>query len=195
MAILKLFTDKEALRRIRTNDRTILGELFSRNINMIVSYVTQNWGTAADAEDLLQEAIVIVWQKVCTDELRLTAKLSTYLMAIVKNIWRDESRRRRRGEHSPLSHNIIDSQPQTLDSIILDEEAEMVQRGLNGIGLTCRKLLTLFYFEERNFKDIARLMEFASADVAKSKKYQCKNALADILKKMIAEKGNANDLR
>jgi DNA-directed RNA polymerase specialized sigma subunit len=44
----------------------------------------------------------------------------------------------------------------------------------------------LFYFEERNLRDIARVLGFANPEVVKSKKYQCKKSLETILKQQTA---------
>ena len=52
---------------------------------------------------------------------------------------------------------------------------------MDKISLICRKILILFYFEERNMADIARLLKFANADVVKAKKYQCKKALEEAM--------------
>jgi len=38
---------------------------------------------------------------------------------------------------------------------------------------TCRKLLTLFYFEGLDMEQIALRIGFNNADTAKAKKYQC----------------------
>ncbi len=37
----------------------------------------------------------------------------------------------------------------------------------------CIQILTLFYFKDLETKKIAEIMQFANADVVKSKKYQC----------------------
>ncbi len=88
--------DREFIQRIKANDRTVLGELFLKYQRMISVYVLKNGGDKNDAEDIIQETIIVLWQKVNSDSLQLTVKLGTYLLAIAKNKWMAELRKRKR---------------------------------------------------------------------------------------------------
>ncbi len=68
-----------------------------------------------------------------------------------------------------------------LDTMIEAEETEAVRDAMRKIGEQCRKLLTLYYWDECPMEEIAKRMGFANADTVKSKKYQCKKALEKIL--------------
>ncbi len=187
MAILNINRDRETTNRIRNNDRSVLGELFLKHEKMVKSYIFKNGGNLSDAEDILQEATIVLWQKACSDDFELTAQLSTYLMSIAKNKWLAETRKRKHRAAQEIPANVADGSLSALDDIILTERAASVKQALNSLNEVCRELLLLFYFEERNFRDIARIMGFNGPDVAKSKKYQCKKALEIALKKSIAE--------
>ena len=80
-----------------------------------------------------------------------------------------------------------DGAASALEGIIEDEQASTVKQALDAINPVCRELLILFYFEERNFKDIARILGFANSDVAKAKKYQCKKAFEVLYKNLAPE--------
>ncbi len=187
MPLLSFTPEKEFLNRIRNNDRTVLGELFLRYERMVRSYVTGNGGDQADAEDMLQEAIIVLWQNVCSGKFELTSRLSTYLLGVVKNKWRAEQRKRSRLESDADLGDYEDGNPSALDGVLSDEQRQRVRTALNALSEICRELLTLFYFEERSMAEIARLLGFANADVAKAKKYQCKKALATLLKEPAPE--------
>ena len=188
MLKVKFFRETDFIERIKANDRMVLGELFLHYEKMVFSYITSHGGSEADAEDMLQEAIIVLWQKVCGGGFELTSKLGTYIMAVAKNKWMAEMRKRKRYS---LDGNLalldkIDETPSSLDGLLEEEQTDAVRKALEAIDPNCKKLLLLFYFEERNMKDIAKLMDFANMDVAKSKKYQCKKALEAVLKKQIA---------
>ncbi len=182
MRKLSLFPEKGLLNRIKNRDRTVLGELFTRYAKMVRGYVVANGGHETDADDLLQEAIIVLWQNVCSGRFELTSKVSTYVMGIVKNTWRAEQRRRRRLSSETDGDREVDDRPSGLDALINAEKVEAVRQALNCLKPVCRELLMLFYFEERSLRDIARIMGFANADVVKAKKYQCKKALAALLR-------------
>lgn len=177
--------DKEVLKRIKTNDRTVLGELFIINEKPIASYIQKNGGSFSDAQDYLQDAIIILWQKVNSETLDLSAKISTYLFAIAKNKWMAESRRRKKHDYDIEKLEKLSTNNDSLLDIIEDEENSALKGALQKIGSPCKELLLMYYFEERKMADIAVRMNFANSDVVKSKKYQCKKALEEILKKFI----------
>jgi len=186
MRKINFFPEQKLLNRIKSNDRTVLGELFVRYEKLVASYVSKHGGDQLDAEDMLQEAIIVVWQKVCSGKFELTSKLSTYFLAIVKNKWSAEMRKR--GQFSEeLPEDISDGNPSTLDSVIKEEEMTTVRKALEALNPICKELLMLFYFEARNLRDIARILGFANPEVAKSKKYQCKKSLETILKQQTAK--------
>ena len=187
MLKIKFFPEQQFINRIKSNDRAVLGELFGRYKKLVFGYVTSHGGDIADADDMLQEAIIVLWQKVCSGNFELSSKLSTYILAIAKNKWMAEMRKRKRFEHTALSIDTADGNPTSLNGLIKGEKVETVRKALDKINLVCKELLMLFYFEERNLQDIARILGFANPDVAKSKKYQCKKSLATVLKKLMAE--------
>ncbi len=166
----------------------VLGELFIRYEKLVCTYVTSHGGTDSDAEDILQETIIVLWQKVCSGDFELTSKLSTYLLAVAKNKWMAEMRKRSKIEAEELAADTPDGNPSSLDGVIEGERVEQVQRALNRLKPLCKQVLMLFYFEERSLLDIARTLGFANADVAKSKKYQCKKALENLLRKHMPER-------
>lgn len=179
--------DREFIQRIKANDRTVLGELFLKYQRMISAYILKNGGDKNDAEDIIQETIIVLWQKVNSDSLQLTVKLGTYLQAVAKNKWMAELRKRRKFSAQDISENISDGNPSSLDDLVNEERIEYVRKALDMLQPICRKLLLLYYFEEKSMNQIAKILELANADVAKSKKYQCKKNLEEILKENLTE--------
>ncbi len=181
VATINLFPENALLSRIRANDRTVLGELFARYRRLVTSHVKANGGNQADADDMLQEAIILLWQKVCSAEFELTSKLGTFLLGVVKNKWRAERRKRSRMVYDGLPADTPESGPTMLDQVISEEKSRAIQRAMTRLGSPCKELLTMFYFEQRDTRSIAKVLGFANANVVKTKKYQCKKRLGDIL--------------
>ncbi|MFQ5605801.1 MAG: RNA polymerase sigma factor [bacterium] len=184
---MKFFPEQQFINRIRSRDRTVLGELFTRYQKLIFNYVTAHGGDQTDAEDVLQEAIIVLWQNVCSGRFEVKSKLSTYLLAVAKNKWRSELRRKKKLSGESLSSELPDGNPTSLQTVIKSEQLKIIRDALNAINPLCKELLMLYYFEERKLKDIAKILGFANEDVAKSKKYQCKKSLEKILKKHLIE--------
>lgn len=181
------FTERQYLDRIKANDRSVLGEIFIRYRSMIYNYIMNHAGSEFDAQDILQEVIIVLWQKVNSGKFLLSSKLGTYLMGIAKNKWRAELRKRKRLNSEQNYDSFADGNPSSLELLLTEEKVRLVQKALDSIKPLCKKLLMLFYFEEKSMNEIAQLMNFANVDVAKSKKYQCKKALETSLQNYLAK--------
>ena len=181
-----LNTDAKILDLMRRGNEEALVMLYESNRRSVFAYVTRNSGTENDAEDMLQEALVVLWERVRTGQFEYTAKLSTFVYGVVKRMWSRRLAHRRReplSELDPEEHS--DGALSVLDDLIECEEAELVRQALDKIGDQCQKLLKLFYWEELSMEEIAINMGFANAETAKAKKYQCKKALEKVLREVM----------
>lgn len=180
-----LHRDARLVDLIRKGDEEALAILFEENRRPIYSYVIRNSGTVDDAEDMLQESLVILWERVRSGRYEYAAKLSTFIFATVKNLWSRRLAKRRREYPTELDPEVhSDGNPSALESIIDSENVELVRKALRKIGEQCRKLLTLYYWEELSMEEIAASLGFANAATAKAKKYQCKEALKKALQQL-----------
>jgi RNA polymerase sigma factor (sigma-70 family) len=185
MLRLNLLNDKTLIRRIQENDRTVLGDVYAKFRKMVISHIKNHGGSNEEAEDIYQESIIVFWQNVSSGKFELTAKISTYLVAVAKNKWMVELRKRKFNITEDPPENTQNDDPLILDEMIENEDSEKIRTALDQIQPVCKKLLILFYFEERSMKEIAQILQFANPNVAKSKKYQCKDALKKMLLKNV----------
>ncbi|MCZ6775586.1 MAG: sigma-70 family RNA polymerase sigma factor [Ignavibacteria bacterium] len=178
-----LSSDARVIDLIKKGDEEALVILYEANRRPITSFVVRNSGNPQDAEDMLQEALVVLWERVRAGKFEYTAQLGTFIFATVKNMWLRQLARLRREVPSELDP---DTNPangvSALEMMIEDEQASLVREALDKLGEPCRKLLLLFYWEELSMEQIAEQLGFANAETAKSKKYQCKKSLEKLLK-------------
>ncbi len=185
MAAQFFFLNSEAglLEQIREGKDEALASLYNSNRKAITAFVTRNSGTSDDAEDMLQEALVVLWERVRRGKFEPSAKLSTFIFATVRNMWMRKLARMRRETPSEIDpERYVDDAFSPLEELMESETTTGVQHALSRLGEPCRKLLLLFYWEELPFEAIAKELRFANADTVKSKKYQCKKALEKLLR-------------
>ena len=186
-----LNNDSKLLDAIRNGEEKALVELFSQNRRPITSLVARNQGTEDDAEDVLQEAMVVLWERVRSGSFEYQAKLSTYIYATARNIWfRRLARHRRELPATEETFDVAADDATPLEEMEENERVAAVQKAMEQIGNPCRDLLLLFYWEERSMEEIAMKLGFANADTVKSKKYQCKKSLEHLVRSML---GNSHE--
>ncbi|HAR19419.1 MAG TPA: RNA polymerase subunit sigma [Cytophagales bacterium] len=167
--------DQEILDRIKKGDEAALDYLYKKNYKMMVNMIIKNNGSEDEAKDVYQEALLAFWTKAASGKMEMTSKISTYLYSICQNLWRKELSRK-----SKLTNEQKDG-PQP-DKSEETERAKIINKCLNELGETCKKILYYFYYDELSMEDIAEKMGFANADTAKTKKYKCKKELDKLVK-------------
>ncbi len=177
-------SDQRFIERIRQGDERALAELYRNNIVMVRKYIMDNSGRDDDAQDMLQDALIVLWENVTRGDFDLTSKISTYIYSVVRNKWLRELNKRKVGKVSSIEdHEVVEERIDALRNIIHKEEYKVILQCIGQMGTTCKKVLTMFYLEEKGMEEIARVMHFSNTDVAKAKKWQCKKELEKLVKK------------
>jgi RNA polymerase sigma factor (sigma-70 family) len=170
-------TDQEIIEGVRKGDERMLDHLYKKNYKMMVNMIIKNNGTEDEAKDVYQDALIVLWQKLLSFDFVLSSKISTFLYSICQNLWRKELERKSRLSHEEAERGEI-------FDIDKKERIEIINKCINDLGETCRKILTYYYFDNLSMNDIAEKMGFANADTAKTKKYKCKLELDKKIKSL-----------
>jgi RNA polymerase sigma factor (sigma-70 family) len=177
-----LNSDARLIDGIRRGDDTALVTLYEANQRPITAYVMRNNGTQDDADDILQESLVVLWERLRAGRYEHTAALGTFLFATARNIWlRRLAHQRREQPLDPIADDPSTDDPSPLEQLMESEQVACVRNALDRLGEPCRSLLVQFYWEESSMEDIAHSLGFANAATAKSKKYQCKEQLKRLM--------------
>lgn len=168
--------DSTVIQMIRKGDERALDYLYRKHYRMMVKLVVKNSGTEDDAKDVFQDALIIFWEKVLGGHLELTSKISTYLYSICQNVWRKELDRKNKLVYEEAAEVSAQHDPDRA------ERVEIVNKCLQSLGETCKKILMYYYFDRLSMTDIAEKLGFSNADTAKTKKYKCKQELDRLIK-------------
>jgi RNA polymerase sigma factor (sigma-70 family) len=167
--------DSEILARISTGDETALDYLYKKYYGMMTRIVMTNNGTEDEAKDVYQDALLVFWQKATSGNLILTSKISTFIYSICLNLWRKElDRKSKFGTSEKEEEDFQDHEKK--------EKIRIINECINELGETCKNILTYYYFEGLSMVDIAKKLNFANQDTAKTKKYKCKKRLDALVK-------------
>ena len=160
-------TDNEIIAHLRHNKYPAAVKGLYNILPMVKKYIGANSGTTDDAEDIFQDALVILCKKVQAPGFVLTAPIKTYLMAIVKNCWLQQLRQRKKLPGGQALDDIADTTTNDEPVFITAQNAFAL------LGEKCRQLLILFYFKQYSFKIIAAKLAFGDEKTAKNQKYRC----------------------
>ncbi len=170
MLLKNRFSDSQLVEEIKAGNEEALVIMQKSYHTMVKSFILKNSGTEDEVDDVLQDSLIAIWRNVNKPNFSLTVKMSTYLMAIVKNLWFKQLKKKTR-------FTVVDESLQekiTADDISTDHlDQHVIHKLVGELDETCKKLLSYFYFDGLENKIIAEKMGFANTDTVKSKKYQC----------------------
>jgi RNA polymerase sigma factor (sigma-70 family) len=161
----------EQLREALLEDREkTLERIYARTYPMVLHYVKKHGGTSDDAKDLLQEAMILFYEKLLQGNLTLTSSISTYLMAICKNLWRSLYRKRSKFSGFPdeVSQQLAD------DSAGDYTRAELnIVQYMESLGQKCKDILVDFYYHNLRMDQIADRYLYRNVHTATVQKFKC----------------------
>lgn len=164
-------SDQEIITHLRTGrEHKALVKLYA-HLPKVERLVRNNHGTRADAKDLFQDALIILFGKAKDADFTLTCSIGTYLFAICRNRWKEELRRRGRFTQELEA---APDEPTDLTGLLAEESRfALAERALRSLGSTCLDLLKRFYLLKEPLLSIAKAIGLAGEGAAKTRKYKC----------------------
>lgn len=164
-------SDQDILEGIRNEHNWAYDQLYKMNREGIFNYVKMNSGDEDEAADVLQDAVIIVYEKVRDNKLVLTSSLKTYLTAICNNLWYKRLRAKGKMTIVPDLHGY----PAELLDEDADEEEELTNQLMHlmdSLGESCKQLLLARFWQKKKMKAIAEEQGTSEA-VIKNKSSRC----------------------
>jgi RNA polymerase sigma factor (sigma-70 family) len=174
---MRNLSKEEILEAIKREDRRVLIFLYSRYYPSVSYFIKKHSGTEMDAQDIFQDALVVIFLKVKESIPELKSTFTAYLRSIVSYLWIKELRRRqisKRNIQFPDMEDLIEDS--IVDEYILMEKRKLVLENFYKLGEDCQKLLTLFINETPVFR-ITKIMGFSSDQYCRNRKTSCKEKL------------------
>lgn len=142
---------------------------------MVLQMVLNNSGSEADAKDIYQESIIILYNKVKAGDFELTSKLKTYIYAVCRRIWLKKLGKRSNKE-TELIKDVHDFLP-VEDDLELHEMRDLqfskMEESLLMLGEPCKTIIQDFYMQNKSMQEICDKFGYTNPENAKTQKYKC----------------------
>ena len=162
------------LQGLARNDRSAVETIYAQQYSMVQTLIINNNGTAEDARDIFQEAMIVLYEKARSGSFELNCQLKTYIYSVCRRLWLKKLQQLQK--YVPNSNALEETVSVDEDMEVHDQrnsEFVMMERALASIGEPCKSLLEAFYLQKRNMTEIAGNFGYTNADNAKNQKYKC----------------------
>lgn len=165
--------------RLKNGDIESLGLLVKECKAVCINHLLKKTNCDMDtAEDVFTEAIVDFGEKVVAGTVNDIKNLKGYMVGTCYNKWLSNYRKARRiSEQEPDVERYFYDYMEPEEASAIEEMRELLHevsgKALQMLSESCQSVIRYFYIEERDMKEIASLMGFASTEVARATKYKC----------------------
>ena len=136
-------------------DREAFGQLFRHFAPRIKSYLMRLGASPAQAEELAQEAMIMVWRKAASFD-RQQSTVATWLFTIARNKRIDAIRRERRPEIDPDDPALVPAaEPPPDAGIDAGQRGERLRAAIAHLPAEQAELVKLAFYEDKSHGDIA----------------------------------------
>ncbi|WP_310992737.1 RNA polymerase sigma factor [Aequorivita marina] len=167
---------------LKTENNFAFGKLYKDNFGKISNFVQNNSGNKTDAEDLFQDAMMVLVEKLRQDHFQLTASINTYVYAICKNLWF----KKLRDTNFELSVDQLQSFDflTSINHSIEDEKTylEKLKGYLLKITDHCNRLIHDIFFKEKAIDQIQKDYGYTTRHNAQNQKHKCVEQIRKIKK-------------
>jgi RNA polymerase sigma factor (sigma-70 family) len=141
---------------------------------MVQSLVINNNGSADDAKDVFQEAMIVLFEKARSGTFELNCQIKTYIYSVSRRLWLKRLQQLNRYFPAVESPELTIPVEEEMDEHEQrNSEFEMMEKAITSLGEPCKSLLEAYYLQKQNMQVIAASFGYTNADNAKNQKYKC----------------------
>jgi RNA polymerase sigma-70 factor (ECF subfamily) len=183
--------DAALMLRVKRGDRAAFAELVEKYQRPLFNFICRTLRDETESEDLAQNVFLQVYKS--RQRYEQTAKFSTWLFTIARNLCLNEIRRRSRHPAESIEENHSDNEEQPArqyedkknslptDNVLHGELAKKIEAALAELPENQRTAILLCRQEELSYEEIAKILE-CSLSATKSLIHRGRETLKEKLK-------------
>lgn len=179
--------DKQIINSIRKNDESVIKKVYLNGKKSFFK-IANRFNLPNDVIlDIYQDSMVALIENVRNEKIiELNCTINTYLMSIGKHMIYNYLKQ----EKNASLDNIKFQKIENIDHFFLTDDSFnqrelLLKLAYEKLGVQCREILKLFYYENRKLDEIQILLNYENKDVLKSQKSRCISHLRKSLKQAL----------
>jgi RNA polymerase sigma factor (sigma-70 family) len=174
----EIYTDDAITTGLKTQDLAMIKYIYKKFFHQISAWITSNSGTRMDAEDVFQDALVVLYKKLSRDTLAFTGSFKACLFSVCRHLWLKKLNTKGLCiSCDDMDHIMKDDDQSQLEQITRESEKfNLIARHFQQMSIKDQKLLRLF-MKKVPLAEITSILGYKSYDYTKARKYLCKEKL------------------
>jgi RNA polymerase sigma factor (sigma-70 family) len=166
--------EKALLEGLAASEKKAVETIYQENFNMVQTLIINNNGSADDAKDIFQEAMIVLYEKVRSGTFELNCQIKTFVYSVSRRLWLKRLQQQNRySAPGDSMENVVAVEEDLEEHDQRNTEFDMMEKAINNLGEPCKSLLEAYYLQKQNMQVIAANFGYTNADNAKNQKYKC----------------------
>ena len=171
MANNTLHPDQIYIDGLANNDSAIIQSIYKKFVPKVVSYIRNNSGDTDQAQDVVQEIMILLFNQAKAKKLQLTSPFDAYFFLLCKRKWLNEIKKSsNKGvtlDEDKTSTNEL-TEEMVLATEVFDEKQQLFDTMFQNLGDKCQELLKLS-FTIKSMEEVAEKLNVTYGYVRKKK--------------------------
>jgi RNA polymerase sigma factor (sigma-70 family) len=182
MSEKKLHEDQKYIDGLLKNNSFIIQAIYDKFVPKVVNYIRQNSGSADEAQDVIQDTLIVIYNQASKKKLELTCPFDAYFFLLCKRKWLNELKKSSSKEvtiNEEVLYKGDDAQELVFETDVFGKKQALFTEMFNKLGTACKDLLTAT-FKIKSMEEVAESLGVTYA-YARKKKSLCIGKLTELV--------------
>ena len=178
----KLHPDQIFIDGLVQNNSAVIQSIYKKFVPKVKSYIRTNSGSDDEAQDIIQEVLITIYNQAKTKGLQLSCPFDAYFFLLCKRRWLNELKKASNKEVTLMDENVsIDESVQEMafQTEVFDEKQSLFDEMFQKLGEKCQEVLKLS-FVTKTMEEVAEKLNVTYGYVRK-KKSLCTGQLTEMI--------------
>lgn len=163
--------DQMYIEGLANNDSVIIQSIYKKFVPKVVSYIRNNSGDEDQAQDVVQEIMILLFNQAKAKKLQLSCPFDAYFFLLCKRKWLNELKKSS-SKGVTIDEDFLSVNEPTAEMVsqteIFDEKQQLFDAMFQKLGEKCQELLKLS-FTIKSMEEVAEKLQVTYGYVRKKK--------------------------
>lgn len=170
----KIHEDQKYIDGLLNNNTFIIQAIYEKFVPKVINYIKQNSGDYNQAQDVVQDTLIAIYNQASQKKLKLTCPFDAYFFLLCKRKWLNELKKTAHKEvtiNEEVLYKGDDAQELAFETDVFSEKQALFAEMFNKLGNACKELLAAT-FKIKSMEEVATSLGVTYA-YARKKKSLC----------------------
>lgn len=177
---MKSHSDEACLKAICQGHSGILREIYREYATPLKYWVAKNGGQPEDARDLMQEALIAIYDRYCGTPTSFKGSFGGLLMTIAKRKWYERLRQKKRETNVRVEeiYRHLEEAPEfesAEEAMLQKKRMDCLEETFRQLSEQCQRLLQLYAQGQDDVEKITNALNMTNANAVYQARHRCLN--------------------